>query len=140
MLMDTVVHETGNDPSRVLDAFGLKGCVPGVWIGRRSSDARGPDEVARSPIDGRPLASVRCAAAGDFDAVVDSATSAFHEWRLVPAPQRGQFVRKLGERLRHRQADLAEIICWEVGKTFPEAIAEVQEAIDMCEYAVGQSR
>jgi aldehyde dehydrogenase (NAD+) len=72
--------------------------------------------------------------------VVAAADAAFRDWRLVPAPKRGEFVRRLGQKLRERRADLAALVSWEAGKITQEALGEVQEMIDVCDYAVGLSR
>jgi aldehyde dehydrogenase (NAD+) len=96
--------------------------------------------VSRSPIDGSTLGSVRKATVADLQHAIDDASKAFITWRSVPAPVRGEFVRRLGEKLRHHKADLAEVVSWEAGKISQEALGEVQEMIDIADYAVGLSR
>jgi aldehyde dehydrogenase (NAD+) len=96
--------------------------------------------TARSPIDGRLLASVTAASSADVEAVIAQAANAFAKWRTVPAPKRGEFVRLIGEKLRQRKADLATLVSLETGKITQEALGEVQEMIDICEFAVGLSR
>jgi aldehyde dehydrogenase (NAD+) len=93
-----------------------------------------------SPIDLRVLAAVRTATAQDCQTVVGRAAAAFDAWREVPAPKRGEIVRQVGTALREHKKDLAEIISLEVGKIRSEAEGEVQEMIDMADFAVGQSR
>jgi aldehyde dehydrogenase (NAD+) len=94
----------------------------------------------RSPIDLKPLASVRSASEQDFREIVDRAAAAFNVWRVVPAPKRGEVVRQIGTVLREHRQDLAEIVSREVGKTRAEAEGEVQEMIDMADFTVGLSR
>ncbi len=98
------------------------------------------DHVIHSPVNGAELASVAWSSAADVDAAVERATAAFHEWRTVPAPARGQVVRRLAELLREHKNDLATLITLEVGKIGSEAAGEVQEMIDVCDFAVGLSR
>jgi aldehyde dehydrogenase (NAD+) len=100
----------------------------------------GPVLAARSPIDGRRLASVASASPGDAAAVIAAAAEAFIAWRRVPAPRRGELVRRIGLRVRERVEDLARLLSWEVGKIPEEARGEVQEWIDLCDFAVGLSR
>ncbi len=94
----------------------------------------------RSPIDGRPLGEVETATPAEAEAVIAEAADAFEAWRVVPAPVRGRFVRAVAERLRHHQEDLAAVVSWEAGKTTAEAFGEVQEMIDIADFAVGLSR
>jgi len=94
----------------------------------------------RSPIDGKTLASFNLASPEQVETVVEDAASAFAVWREVPAPQRGELVRRLGLLLREHQEDLASLVSWEAGKIPSEALGEVQEMIDVCDFAVGLSR
>jgi aldehyde dehydrogenase (NAD+) len=93
-----------------------------------------------SPVNGAPLASLRWQGAADVDAAVARAAEAFQAWRTVPAPVRGGLVRRLGELLREHKEDLGTLVSLEVGKITSEALGEVQEMIDICEFAVGLSR
>ena len=93
-----------------------------------------------SPIDLRPLAAVRSASTQDYREIVDQAATAFSVWRMVPAPKRGEVVRQIGTVLRWHKRELAEIVSREVGKTRAEAEGEIQEMIDMADFAVGLSR
>jgi L-aminoadipate-semialdehyde dehydrogenase len=112
----------------------------GVSIGSRWIEGSGTTLKARSPIDGDKLAEFPMADASQVDAAVDAAADAFLSWRQVPAPQRGEFVRRFGETLRRHKADLATIVSREAGKITQEALGEVQEMIDICDFAVGLSR
>lgn len=100
---------------------------------------RGELHPARTPITGELLGGV---GVGDLtvDDAVERATAVFHDWRMRPAPQRGQLVRRLGELLREHHDDLADLVMVEAGKIRSEARGEVQEMIDICEFAVGLSR
>jgi aldehyde dehydrogenase (NAD+) len=95
---------------------------------------------ARSPITGEVLFDLRATPAAEADAAVAAAHRAFRTWRTNPAPRRGELVRRLGELLREHKPDLAELITIEVGKIRSEAMGEVQEMIDICDFAVGLSR
>jgi aldehyde dehydrogenase (NAD+) len=103
-------------------------------------DVAAGDRPVVSPVNGHPLAFLRWQDAADVDAVVARAGAAFHTWRTVPAPVRGGLVRRFAELLREHQHDLATLVGLEVGKITSEARGEVQEMIDICEFAVGLSR
>ncbi|HXD75755.1 MAG TPA: aldehyde dehydrogenase family protein [Vicinamibacterales bacterium] len=96
--------------------------------------------ISRSPVDGRTLGEAPVSTIDDVNAAIARAEDAFHEWRMVPAPVRGQFVRAFAERLRARKNDLATLVTAEAGKITQEALGEVQEMIDICDFAVGLSR
>jgi aldehyde dehydrogenase (NAD+) len=96
--------------------------------------------IARSPITGGELARVPAHSTDDVRAIVGSAQDAFHAWRTVPGPVRGQLVRELGELLREHKADLGALVSIEAGKIRSEGLGEVQEMIDICDLAVGLSR
>jgi len=100
----------------------------------------GGDRPVVSPVNGQPLAHVRDQGAADVEAAVVRAGEAFRTWRTVPAPVRGGLVRRFGELLREHEDDLATLVSLEVGKIVSEARGEVQEMIDICEFAVGLSR
>ena len=96
--------------------------------------------VSQSPIDGKEIGSVNEAAPGDVAAACERAQAAFLQWRTVPAPRRGELVRLLGEELRAAKEPLARLVTLEAGKIVQEGLGEVQEMIDICDYAVGLSR
>lgn len=123
-----------------LDRLGVPGSPQGVGIAGRWRQGRGEPLAVRTPIDGSELAALRAASADDVNDAVATATDAFRAWRGVPAPVRGHLVRRYGERLREHKADLARVVSWEAGKITQEALGEVQEMIDMCDFAVGLSR
>ena len=93
-----------------------------------------------SPIDSQLLGKIRCASREDYEEIIDRAAEAFTKWRMVPAPKRGEIVRQIGQALRDHKKSLAEVISLEVGKIRAEAEGEVQEMIDIADFAVGQSR
>ncbi|SMF70457.1 L-piperidine-6-carboxylate dehydrogenase [Allosphingosinicella indica] len=96
--------------------------------------------AVHSPIDGSLLATVATDTPASIDAKIARSAAAFAEWRTLPAPRRGEFVRLLGEALRSAKADLAALVTLEAGKITTEALGEVQEMIDICDFAVGLSR
>ncbi|MGL5137788.1 MAG: aldehyde dehydrogenase family protein, partial [Beijerinckiaceae bacterium] len=94
----------------------------------------------RSPITGETVAQLTAATPVEMEAAIGRAHAAFLKWRLVPAPRRGELVRLLGEELRLAKADLGRLVTLEAGKIPSEGLGEVQEMIDICDYAVGLSR
>jgi aldehyde dehydrogenase (NAD+) len=112
----------------------------GVSIGSQWLEGAGAPLTARSPIDGSTLAELSMADAAQVDTATDRAAEAFTTWRVVPAPVRGQFVRQFGDQLRRHKSDLAAVVSREAGKITQEALGEVQEMIDICDFAVGLSR
>ncbi|MET9087479.1 aldehyde dehydrogenase family protein [Streptomyces sp. NPDC004237] len=100
----------------------------------------GEDFPARTPVTGEHLLGLKAATGTDVEEAVAAARAAFLTWRTAPAPRRGELVRRLGELLRTHRNDLAELVTVEAGKIRSEALGEVQEMIDICEFAVGLSR
>lgn len=94
----------------------------------------------QSPVDGKIVASVYQASKDDYEKIVQQATEAFKYWRTVPAPKRGEIVRQIGLRLREYKDALGRLVSYEMGKSLQEGWGEVQEMIDICDFAVGQSR
>ena len=101
---------------------------------------RGDDLHSRSPIDGAVLASLRADSPVEVGAKVARAHAAFQQWRLVPAPRRGELIRLFGEELRLHKQTLGRLVTLETGKIAQEGLGEVQEMIDICDFAVGLSR
>src|SRR6202022_3292818 len=93
-----------------------------------------------NPADGKEIARVRLASAQDYDNIVSEAVEVFARWRLVPAPKRGQIVREIGDELRRFKDHLGTLVTLEMGKILPEGKGEVQEMIDVADFAVGLSR
>ena len=93
-----------------------------------------------SPVDGQLIASVHSATAADYEACITKGQEAFKEWRTMPAPKRGEIVRQLGLKLREYKEPLGKLVSYEMGKSYQEGLGEVQEMIDICDFAVGLSR
>ncbi len=125
----------------MLRALGIKDINPGASTGLdwHSDEQSGNLEVF-SPVDGRLLGSVALASEQDYRTCAAAASKAFASWRKVPPPRRGEVVRQAGDALRARKRELGTLISWEVGKSLQEGLGEVQEMIDICDFAVGQSR
>src|SRR5438477_1680132 len=122
----------------VLEKLGIADDNPGVFFGEWRGSGTKIDKI--SPIDGRRLASVRTASNEDYDATVARAQEAFLKWRVTPGPVRGETVRRLGNALRDFKHELGQLVALESGKIVAEGEGEVQEMIDICDLAVGQSR
>ena len=125
---------------KICEGLGIGEFEQGALIGRNRLECRGMVARSRSPVDGKCLCEIRQADAAAYERVVQAAHEAFLGWRDVPAPKRGEVVRLIGEALRERKKQLGELISIETGKILAEGEGEVQEAIDMCDFAVGQSR
>ena len=123
----------------ILADLGIQDSNAGVMIGARTLGA-GPSIDSLSPVDGKRIASVTSATADDYAQVMDAATAAFVEWRKWTAPQRGEIVRQYGDALRAKKESLGALVSYEMGKSYQEGLGEVQEMIDICDFAVGQSR
>ncbi|WP_374948739.1 aldehyde dehydrogenase family protein [Mucilaginibacter sp.] len=93
-----------------------------------------------SPVDGNRIATVKIATGADYNNVVETAQKAFKTWRTIPAPKRGEIVRQIGESLRQNKQQLGTLVSYEMGKSLQEGYGEVQEMIDICDFAVGLSR
>ncbi len=109
-------------------------------LGLGDEELTAGDMAVRTPIDGAVIANVARTPLDDLSAVIDNATKASNAWRVIPAPQRGELVRLLGEELRKAKHDLGELVSLECGKIIQEGYGEVQEMIDICDFAVGLSR
>ncbi|MGE7370607.1 L-piperidine-6-carboxylate dehydrogenase [Neorhizobium sp. NPDC001467] len=109
-------------------------------LGVATSRYKGGTLTVRSPVTGREIGNLPEHSAGDTKAAIDKAHSAFLAWRKVPAPKRGELIRLLGEELRSAKNALGELVSIEVGKVTSEGLGEVQEMIDICDFAVGLSR
>ena len=125
-----------------LQTLGLRDINPGTWSGNRgwSKQTGGAIIDSINPATGQRLAQVRGAAPEDYEDVMASAVAAAAAWRLVPAPKRGEAVRLMGEELRKYKDALGSLVSMENGKIKAEGVGEVQEMIDIADFAVGQSR
>ncbi len=121
--------------------LGLKDMNQGACTGLNwnSTQDQGTLDIV-SPADGKKVASVYLASPADYDNIIDQAEKAFIQWRKVPAPQRGEVVRQIANALREYKTDLGTLVSCEMGKSLQEGFGEVQEMIDICDFAVGQSR
>jgi aldehyde dehydrogenase (NAD+) len=128
--------------SKILQALELRDINPGVWSGSHgwSKDTTGPLIDSINPATGERLAQIRGATTADYEHVMSAAIAAAAAWRRVPAPKRGESVRLLGEALRDSKDALGSLISMENGKIKAEGDGEVQEMIDIADFAVGQSR
>ena len=123
-----------------LKSLGIENENKGVSTGIEWLSAKGENISSSSPVDGKLIASVTACDKKSYDAVVATAAKAFAEWRLWPAPKRGDVVRQIGNELRKNKNDLGKLVSYEMGKSLQEGMGEVQEMIDICDFAVGLSR
>ena len=124
----------------IFSALGLESTCKGAAWGGEWFATSGQMLEVRSPTTGEHLASIEMAGAEDYDRLVAKAQQAFEKWRAVPAPKRGEIVRQIGQALRDNKEMLGALVSLEMGKIFTEGLGEVQEMIDICDFAVGQSR
>ena len=124
----------------ILKDLGLSDVNPGAGTGTTWMECGGEMLDSVSPVDGQIIGRVRQASGDDYDKVAARAREAFKEWCMVPAPKRGDVVRQIGNAVRVRKEELSALLSLEVGKIRAEAEGEVQEMIDICDFAVGQSR
>ncbi|KAA3606480.1 MAG: aldehyde dehydrogenase family protein [Planctomycetota bacterium] len=122
-----------------LQELGLEGTLSGAYNGQWL-ETSGSELVSYSPADGKAIATVKQATAAEYEAVVEGAREAFLRWREIPGPVRGEYVRRIGHALRQKKEALGKLVTWEMGKIYQEGLGEVQEAIDIADFAVGQSR
>ncbi len=124
-----------------LKTLGIESSIPGCSSGRIWLSRRKRKKIqAYSPVDGEIFANVSRATAKDYDKIVKTAQKAFEEWRMTPAPARGEIIRQIGLQLRDFKQPLGKLISYETGKPLQEGLGEVQELIDICDFCVGQSR
>lgn len=125
---------------KALATLGIKENNSGAAAGSHWFATRGPKINSYSPVDGTLIGSVASATEAEYEACINKAQDAFKEWREVPAPLRGEVVRQLGEALREKKEALGKLVSYEMGKSYQEGLGEVQEMIDICDFAVGLSR
>ena len=112
----------------------------GVSTGIKWIKSKGETIDSFSPVDGKLIASVTSTDKESYEKVIKTSLNAFKEWRMMPAPKRGEIVRQIGEALRHYKEPLGKLVSYEMGKSLQEGYGEVQEMIDICDLAVGLSR
>jgi aldehyde dehydrogenase (NAD+) len=124
----------------VLQQLGIKEINAGTSTGKDWMQSNGNAITSSSPVDSKRLASVQTTSEEDYEAVIKKAGEAFLEWRLWPSPKRGDVVRQVGDALRKNKEALGKLVSYEMGKSLQEGYGEVQEMIDICDFAVGLSR
>lgn len=124
----------------VLKSLHIEDLNNGVSTGLESWEGGGEVLSSYSPVDGALIAKVRQASADDYEKVISKAEEAFKIWREIPAPKRGEIVRQMGDALRSNKDNLGRLVSYEMGKSLQEGWGEVQEMIDICDFAVGLSR
>ncbi|NJB36927.1 aldehyde dehydrogenase family protein [Croceivirga sp. JEA036] len=124
---------------QALKQLGISDINQGTSTGT-SSFGNGPEIASYSPVDGSLIAKVTTTTKEDYEKVMEKAQNAFKHWRTVPAPQRGEVVRQFGDKLRELKEPLGKLVSFEMGKSYQEGLGEVQEMIDICDFAVGLSR
>ena len=123
-----------------LKNLGLTENNKGTSTGRKAFDASAFDISSYSPVDGKLIGNVSSTSPEEYEKVIQTALTAQKEWRQKPAPLRGEIVRQFGEKLRAQKEDLGMLVSYEMGKSYQEGLGEVQEMIDICDFAVGLSR
>ena len=124
----------------ILSQLGVQEINNGASTGGKWFKTRGERIESYSPVDGRLIATVNAATEVDYEAVILKAQEAFKVWRTIPAPKRGEIVRQLAEKIRFYKEPLGKLVSYEMGKSLQEGLGEVQEMIDICDFAVGLSR
>ncbi|MDO5969357.1 aldehyde dehydrogenase family protein [Flavivirga aquimarina] len=135
--MQTITTDFGID--KALKILGVEGVNEGTSTGSNRFSS-GDIIESFSPVDGELIGKVKTTTKEDYEKVMEHATNAFKTWRTMPAPQRGEIVRQFGEKLREKKEALGKLVSYEMGKSYQEGLGEVQEMIDICDFAVGLSR
>jgi aldehyde dehydrogenase (NAD+) len=135
--MSTIAQQFGM--TEALEILGIKAVNEGTSTGNNWFSG-GELIESYSPVDGQLIAKVKASTEADYEKVMQSATEAFKTFRLMPAPKRGEIVRQFGEKLRQYKEPLGKLVSYEMGKSYQEGLGEVQEMIDICDFAVGLSR
>lgn len=135
--MSEIAKQFGIDDA--LSALGIQEINNGSSTGLENF-ASGSEIASYSPVDGALIAKVTSTSKADYEKVMEKATEAFKFWRKMPAPQRGEVVRQFGNKLRELKEPLGKLVSYEMGKSYQEGLGEVQEMIDICDFAVGLSR
>ena len=135
--MSEIALDFGVDTA--LKVLGIKKSNNGTSTGSTNFGS-GEEISSYSPVDGALIAKVNTTTKADYEKVLVAATSAYATWRTKPAPQRGEIVRQFGDKLREYKEPLGKLVSYEMGKSYQEGLGEVQEMIDICDFAVGLSR
>jgi len=134
------VHPAAHAIPEILEKLHIEPLNSGACYGDWIPDPSGAELESLNPATGEPLAKVKLAGPADYECVMQRAGEAFLDWRMVPAPKRGEIVRQIGHELREHKADLGALVTLEMGKILPEGVGEVQEMTDIADFAVGLSR
>ncbi len=135
--MSTIAEQFGM--TEALEQLGIQSVNEGTSTGNNWF-SNGQTIESYSPVDGKLIAKVKTTTTEDYKKVMEAASQAFKTFRVMPAPQRGEIVRQFGEKLRQNKEDLGKLVSYEMGKSLQEGFGEVQEMIDICDFAVGLSR
>jgi aldehyde dehydrogenase (NAD+) len=131
---------TNFDMGDTLKQLGILPVNAGACTGTKWIETTGEGLSSFSPVNGSPIAEIKQATRKDYERIISIAAATFREWRRVPAPRRGEIVRQIGVELRKYKEPLGRLVSWEMGKIYQEGQGEVQEMIDICDFAVGLSR
>ena len=134
MIKESTKHQ------ELLSKLGIEEKNSGTYIGSEALDSSGKYFDSTSPIDGVRLGSISSTDRQSYEKVISASHEAFLKWRMIPAPKRGEIVRQYGLKLRENKEDLGRLVTIEMGKSIQEGLGEVQEMIDICDFAVGLSR
>ena len=124
---------------QALQNLGITAVNDGSSTGSQTT-GKGEEISSYSPVDGQLIGKVTATTADEYEAIIQKAEEAFPSWRMMPAPKRGEIVRQFGVKLRTYKEDLGKLVSYEMGKSYQEGLGEVQEMIDICDFAVGLSR
>ena len=134
------MHPAVSSIPEILEKLHIEPLNSGACYGDWIANPTGAELESLNPATGEPLAKVKLAGPADYEYVMQRASEAFLDWRMVPAPKRGEIVREIADELREHKADLGALVTLEMGKILPEGLGEVQEMIDIADFAVGLSR
>jgi len=126
--------------NNALQQLGIQQLNPGMSTGTNHWNGKGSLLASRSPVDGQVIGTAHLGSEDDYHQIIDTAHQAFLSWRTVPAPKRGEIIRQIGDHLRQHKDSLGKLVSYEMGKSLQEGWGEVQEMIDICDFAVGLSR
>lgn len=135
-----VLEKKSAEVAKFLNELNIKEINYGASTGLQHFSTKGTKLDSFSPVDGSLIGSVNCATEADYQEVMKTASEAFKVWRNIPAPKRGEIVRQMGEQFRKHKEALGQLVSYEMGKSLQEGLGEVQEIIDICDFAVGLSR
>ena len=138
--MSETITKINFEIKNILKELGISSTNYGASTGLKHFSTKGKKIDSFSPADGQLIGSINSATAEDYEKVIKTAEEAFKVWRMIPAPKRGEIVRQIGDELRKQKEPLGKLVSYEMGKSLQEGLGEVQEMIDICDFAVGLSR